>query len=338
MMVVDRGAVVKSMMPNQPSHGSVTIREMRAPADTDENGQIMDNYLIAIASYRRPSALQHLLDSLATAVGSVAAEVVVVDNDADESARAVATNHPLRPLYLVEPEPGIAAARNRALDHFSNRYHAIIFVDDDEWVSPEWLSTLTTYARRTQADVVQGPVVSVFPEEAPKWVERGGFLQRRVQESGLELPSAATNNTLLTREAWVRAGSPRFDPSFSLTGGSDADLFWGIRKSGSRIVFCAEAVVYEDVPNNRLSLRWARRRAIRNGIAETRIRRKHGDLSPAWLAVSVLRAGYSVFVLGLGLVMGRGLQAEPFVNLFKGYGRLAALFNYRIHEYARPAS
>jgi succinoglycan biosynthesis protein ExoM len=295
-----------------------------------------DGYLIAIASYRRPSGLRQLLDSLSAEIEVADVDVLVVDNDPEGSARQVATNHPVNPTYVVEPEPGIATARNRALQHFSDAHRAIIFVDDDEWVGPNWLTTLITFATRTGADVVQGSVVGVLPRDAPPWVSRGGFIQRHHPVSGQQLPSAATNNTLLRRDAWLRAGSPRFDPSFSMTGGSDADFFWGIRKSGSSIRFCAEAIVYEVVPADRLSLRWVRRRAIRNGIAETRLRRKHRDLTVAWLAKSVVRSGHGLVGLGIGLAAGRGLQARPFDNLFRGYGRVAALANYRILEYARP--
>jgi succinoglycan biosynthesis protein ExoM len=297
---------------------------------------MVGSYLIAIASYRRPSGLRQLLDSLHTTDRSTEAEVLVVDNDPEESARSVATAHPLRPTYVVEPDPGIAAARNRALQHFSTRHRAIIFVDDDEQVAPDWLTRLTTYAAKTQADVVQGPVIGIFPPNAPPWISRGGFMQRRVWASGTPLMSAATNNTLLRRDSWLRAGAPTFDPSFSATGGSDTELFWRMRRSGSCILFCAEAVVYEDVPADRLSLAWVRRRAIRNGIAETRARRKHHDLTVAWLARSLLRAGCAMAVLGLGVATGRGLLAKPFNDLFKSYGHLAALCNYRILEYARP--
>jgi succinoglycan biosynthesis protein ExoM len=298
---------------------------------------MVGDYLIAIASYRRPSGLRHLLDSLHTTDGSPDAEVIVVDNDPEESARPIATGHPLRPAYVVEPVPGIAAARNRALQHFSTRHRAIIFVDDDEQVAPDWLTRLTAYATGTQADVVQGPVIGIFPPDAPPWVSRGGFVQRRVWASGTQLLSAATNNTLLRRDSWLRAGSPGFDDAFSATGGSDTEFFWRMRKSGSCIHFCADAVVYEDVPADRLSVTWVRRRAIRNGIAETRVRSMHGDLTVAWLTGSLVRGACGMALLGVGMATGRGLLAKPFNDLFKAYGHLAALVNHRIVEYAGPS-
>jgi GT2 family glycosyltransferase len=297
-----------------------------------------DCYLIAIATYRRPEGLQQLLDSLEAGMGSTSAAILVVDNDPGGSARAVAAAHPVRPIYVLEPDPGIAEARNRALAHFGNDYRAIIFVDDDEWVSEDWLTTLTAYAQQTGADVVVGPVMSVLPPEAPEWVRRGGFIQRPILQSGQQLATAPTNNTLLLRDAWVRSGSPRFDPTFSVTGGSDADFFRGICKAGARILYCADAVVHEDVPAERLSLQWLRRRAVRNGIAQTRVRRKHGDSLLRGLMGGLVYTGYGIVFLGIGVITRRGVQAKPFNYLFLGYGRFAALFNYRIREYARLPS
>src|SRR3954468_17403879 len=164
-------------------------------------------YLIAVATYRRPEALQRLLDSLALSIDRQRVEVIVIDNDAETSAKSVATEHLLNPWYELEAEPGIASARNRALDALGEQFAAILFVDDDEWVDRDWYQALIGYADRTGADVVQGPVVTVLPPGTPNWVRAGRFFQRAIPPSGSVLRSAATNNVLLTRDAWIRAGS-----------------------------------------------------------------------------------------------------------------------------------
>jgi succinoglycan biosynthesis protein ExoM len=298
---------------------------------------VAERYLIAVATYLRPTGLQRLLDSLESAASatSLDIDIVVVDNDSAGSARSVAVDHPLGPTYVIEPEPGISAARNRSLAHFGDQYRGIIFVDDDEWVPPAWLAALTSYAAQTQADVVVGPVTSVFLEPAPEWVERGGFFKPRYPGTGAQLRHAPTNNTLLVRDAWVRAGSPQFDPSFSATGGEDTDFFHGLRKSGATILFCTEAAVYEEVPTDRQSLRWVRRRAMREGANETRVLRKHHE--PLWAALGrgVRSAAYGFIFLGVGLVRRRGIQARPYFTLFYACGQFAALLNYQAEGYSR---
>lgn len=304
-----------------------------------DDGAMVDCYLLAIATYRRPADLQKLLDSLIMGVAGVKTEILVVDNDPEGSARSIVSEHPLGPTYALEAKAGIAAARNRALEYFDNRHAGIVFVDDDEWVSEGWLAELVNYAATSGAGVVVGPVISALPADVPLWVKRGGFIQRPIWTTGHVLATAPTNNTLLLRAAWLRAGAPRFDPSFSETGGSDADLFRGVCKSGVSIRYCAEAVVQEAVPTDRLTVRWLRRRALRNGIAQTRIRLKHGDSLLKGLLGGLLYMAYGVVFLCIGLLRGQGLQAKPFNYLFLGYGRFAALLNYRIREYARaPAT
>jgi succinoglycan biosynthesis protein ExoM len=290
--------------------------------------------LIAVATYRRPHDLRKLLDSLQESADN-SADVLVVDNDPAQSARNVVATHSLAPTYVAEPEPGIASARNRALAHFSDEYFGIIFVDDDEWVDERWFAALVDFTVTSGVGVAQGAVLTVLPDNAPAWIRRGSFYQRDLRSSGTPLSSAATNNTLLTREAWIRAGQPTFDPAFSTTGGSDWDLFWCVRKAGSSITYCAEAVVYENVPQSRLSWKWLRQRFIRNGVVESRVQRKHGEPMFAFLMKAAL-----VFVVGclqvaLDFASGRGRQAKSLRRVFIPIGKFAAIFGYRIHEYKR---
>lgn len=294
-----------------------------------------DRYLISIATYRRLDDLRRLLDSLAVSTVGRAVDVVVVDNDDEKSARELVLSHALQPAYDHEPEAGIAAARNRGLRHFTEDHVAVIFVDDDEWVEPDWFDAITTYAERSTAGVVQGPVITVVPEDAPVWIRRGGFYQRPVLETGAVLESAATNNTLLKMTAWRAAECPRFDPDFSLTGGSDWDFFWGIRGAGAHIHFCAEAIVSEDVPPSRLSRRWLRRRYMRGGMVSIRVMRKHGNsVVPELIrAAAVLTAGCGEYLLDL--VSGRGVRSRPMRRICVSAGKFAAVAGIRIHEYRR---
>ncbi len=280
-----------------------------------------ERYLIAIATYFRPTGLQRMLDSLEAVVSSASVDILVVDNDAKGSARSVAVNHPLDLVYVVEPEPGVAAARNRALDHFSDRYRALIFVDDDEWVSPpSWLTILTTFAAETEADVVVGPVISVFLEPEPRWVQRGGFYMRRFPKNGAHLPTAPAGNTLLLRDMWVRAGFPRFDSAFSASGGEDDDFFF------------AGGFERRALPSSSAQRRWF----TKGGCQKKKECRYIGcaagqsttaGLTPECGSSTVTRcryrwqkgirsAVYGIVFLAVGLATGRGLQARPYFTLF----------------------
>ncbi|AFR47699.1 glycosyltransferase family 2 protein [Gordonia sp. KTR9] len=294
---------------------------------------VRGQYLISIATYMRPDGLKRLLDSLTS--GDEIADVVVVDNDPDGSARTIAEQHLAVTFYAIQPDAGIAQARNRGLEYFTAEYDGIIFVDDDEWVEPDWFIALVSYLESSDSDVIQGPVITCLPQDCPTWIRRGGFFQRERVASGTPLLSAATNNTVLAREAWVRAGEPRFDPSFSETGGSDWDFFWGLRRSGARIVYCNEAVVSEDVPASRLSAKWLVRRSMRSGIVHSRVRLKYRDNPYRALVRGMPRAGYYALLFVRGLVFDRIIAAKPFTVVSFEIGKILGLLGYRTYEYRR---
>ena len=291
--------------------------------------------LIAIATYLRPDDLTLLLTSLEPQATEHGAHVIVVDNDAAGSARAIAEASPVVTEYVIEAEPGIAQARNRALDVFDDRYDVIIFVDDDEWADPDWLGCLLGYMDASGSDIVLGAVYTQLPPDAPGWIHNGGYLQRGVPPTGTDCPSAATNNTAVRRTAWLGVGSPRFDTSYSVTGGSDTQFFQTLTERGLTIRFVAEAIVHESTPPERLRMRWVARRLMRNGIVAGRVMGERQGRR------AVRRHGWREIRSGIRLIAGdvrhrRTLGAISTRTLLIGVGEVYSTFGGRIHEYKRP--
>jgi predicted DCC family thiol-disulfide oxidoreductase YuxK len=299
--------------------------------------------MLGIATYRRPGDLARLLESLrpeieavGAAVPGVAVDVFVVDNDAAGSARDVVRAAPFPVTYSVEHTPGIAAARNHAMAIFDRGEHdALVFVDDDEYVPAGWLTELLRYAGSTDADVVSGPVVTVFSPDTPRWVLRGGFLQRTRFPSGTRYWTAATNNTLLRYASWRAAGSPRFDGSFSSTGGSDTDFFSRLTEAGATIEFCDSAPVFEDAPADRLTPRWIVRRGLRVGVVQGRVLRRRNGVG-AVVALICRCLGVGTVGLVVDALRGAGVRQKNANRLLHGAGLLSSLVGYRVHEYQRP--
>lgn len=294
----------------------------------------MAEFLISIATYKRPALLDDLLQSLEPEVVGHDVRIVVVDNDADGSARSVCEASELDIDYVVEPRPGIAAARNRGLDRVVDADRFLIFVDDDERVLPGWLTQLEDAQRRYDADVISGPVVSILPDDAPKWIARGGFIQRVRFRTGDPSLSPATNNTLVRLDYLRSLGFPRFDETFSLTGGSDTAFFRVLRDAGARMVWCDEAVVHEDVPAARANLAWIWRRGIREGNVSGRMLLRHRS-RPRVVLDGVARVVYGVVATAKDLVLGRGFQARSVAYITRGVGWIGASRGRLITEYAR---
>ena len=177
-----------------------------------------------------------LLDAQARNCPDLTVDVLVVDNDPAAGGRALVGSRtwPEIARYVHEPTPGIAAARNRALEETRDA-DVVVFIDDDERPSESWLRALTDTFSQTGAAAVTGLVIPVYTEQPDPWITAGGFFIRENHAQGTVMPAASTANLLLDRRTIERLGL-RFDETFSLTGGSDhvSPSRWS--RGGGRIV------------------------------------------------------------------------------------------------------
>lgn len=287
---------------------------------------------VCVTSYRRPDGLFALLgalDALAFEGPAPQVRVVVVDNDADGSARAVCDEarswlrHPL--CYVVEKRLGIPSARNAAVAAALDS-DWIAFVDDDEMPEPGWLDELLRAAALHGADVVTGPVAPRFQEPPPRWIAEGRFFESQPLPQGAPRETAYTNNVLV-RTSRLAALDRLFDERLT-PNGEDTELFSRLALGGARIVWAPRALVYEHVPPERATLGWLLRRSFHCGVAVSRIARMRRGLARA-VPHAVAHAGWcmvrglitaAVAPLGGGAMGARGLWLASF-----GLGRLAGL-------------
>ncbi|MBX0299472.1 glycosyltransferase family 2 protein [Cryobacterium sp. 1639] len=302
-----------------------------------------DRVTIAVLTYQRPRDLAELLPALVRQAEEVdaAVDILIVDNDPAAGAREqvlrAGADAPIR--YRHEPAPGIAAARNRALDECTARW--LIFIDDDERPTPEWLTALLAAQASHRAVAVVGPVVSRYDITPSRWVEAGRFFERRRMATGTPVTVAATNNLLLDLH-WVRRNGLRFDTRFGLTGGSDSLFTRQLHERGGRMVWCDEAVVIDVVPAKRLTREWVLRRAYRIGNASSRVRLNGRTGGQRQLLRLGFAAGGALRVIAgslralAGLLTGRlGHRARGTRTAARGAGMLSGALGSVYSEYSR---
>jgi glycosyltransferase involved in cell wall biosynthesis len=297
---------------------------------------------VCIITYRRPDGLQRLLggiQQLELPDPSVDVRVVVVDNDAEESARAVCTDaagwlrQPLR--YLVEKRRGIPQARNTAVAAAMDGADFVAFIDDDEVPDACWLSELLRIQASCGADAVAGPCRPVFEEAPPRWIARGGFFERPRHATGTRIAYAYTHNVLVSTRA-LACMEPLFDEGMALTGSSDTEFFERFARQGHCIVWADGALVREWVPPTRTTLAWLLQRSFRVGTTTTLIDRSRRQ--PPVRACRVLLHGVWCGAKGgglalLGLVRGRAGVTLGLRLVATGLGRLVGLTGYTYEEY-----
>jgi succinoglycan biosynthesis protein ExoM len=297
---------------------------------------------VAIATYQRSNGLRCLLHSLVSQQGMTEPwRIVVVDNDADESAKQVVDSftQPTSKIdYLIEPEPGIPAARNHAIRYLRRQgIEAVAFIDDDEWASPRWLTTLVNRMRASGVSAVSGPVEPVFPEDAPLWAYRSRLYHRSTFSDGAELDYASTANSIVRLDAIADFDEP-FDERFRFTGGSDSFLFQRIRSNGHRIIWEPNALIYEHVPFSRITMPWIIRRSYRQGITLARCDRLLRK--PWYQMLTRLFRGIVQFPLGMidvgfGLLKGTEQWRRGLTRFARGAGVIAGLIGATYEEYRR---
>lgn len=298
---------------------------------------------IAVLTYRRPDHLAEILPMLAAEAASLtpAAEVLVIDNEPDGStARSLHTDGFAATVRIVhEPTPGIAAARNRALDEASTRLLA--FIDDDERPEPGWLGHLVAAYHRFGADAVAGPVLPRYTTEPDPWIAAGRFFVQPTRTTGSARPVAATNNLLLDLDV-VNDLDLRFDLRYGLTGGSDTVFTRALTRAGKRIVWCAEAPVHDIVPAERATRAWVLQRAYRLANTGSRVQLDGLGVGRRTIATAKILAKGSVrCVVGalraaLGTVTRNlAMNARGHRLIARGRGMIAGAFGSVFAEYSR---
>jgi hypothetical protein len=226
-----------------------------------------------VPTFRRPAMLAETLASLAAQKTSVRFAVLVVENDAaGREGLGVAASWlaagSLPGMALVEESQGnvhaINAGFSAALAHFPNARH-LLMIDDDEVASVGWLDALITAAEATDADIVGGPVVPRFRDDAPRLLRRHPVFWPSHERTGPVAMIYGTGNCLIRRRAFERLGLPALDPRFNFLGGGDLDFFTRAMRAGLRSHWVQEALITETVPGDRARIGWVLKRGLRIG-------------------------------------------------------------------------
>lgn len=296
---------------------------------------------IGVCTCQRPKMLKECLRSLSqlTPIEGVRAEIAVIDNEPEGSQAAREAAGRFGAHYRHQPERGIPQARNMALDTARDLGAThLAFIDDDETAAPDWLACLWAAMRRYDASATQGYVEYVYPENAQSWRRRGEYATKR-RPSGMLLEFAATNNVLFSLDA---AHGLRFDESLRFLGGEDTVFFAALHRRGERIVFCAEAVAFETVPQSRVTIAGNARKSFRKGFCQVHEARLMGNPSRASAARIAKRAVTGILKIAISplcLAGGRNFALHTLMsgsrNLAYSAGYIASIFGRQSYDYYR---
>ncbi|WP_448215740.1 glycosyltransferase family 2 protein [Endozoicomonas sp. 2B-B] len=285
---------------------------------------------ICLCTYKR----QHLINTLRSInelelPRDLKVEIIIVDNDENKMAKPIVEKFEKetekKVIYLNEPEKNISIARNAYLEQASGVY--IASIDDDELADKKWLISLINTAENYHADIVFGKVVSLYPENTSPWLIEGGFFKRKEYATGHKITSGGAGCTLIKRVV-LKNGKYKFDKSYGLTGGEDAELFNRLYINGANLVYCREAIVYEKIESERLNLNYLIKRAFRIGQTFSSYRFiKFSTLQKTnYIAKELIKLFVFSTMCLLTMPLGKVSWSKYLVKASDCYGKLSFLF------------
>ena len=307
---------------------------------------------VAVITYRRPAGLARLLDAFRklhqpSALWSVS--FLVVDNDPEGSARdtlkAYAGIFEAGDLvYTHEPNPGIPAARNHALDHAkTSGADVLCFIDDDEIPAPDWLSHLLNGQQKDGCHLGGGPT-RVFPvAEGTSGCQRfvlasmvAGQLRGEskiaaAHKAGRRLRTLGTGNWICDVK-WASTHQISFDEKLRYTGGSDTAFLDTAISLGAKVGWFPDAICYEHYPLERISLRAAFRRGYSHALAGHQFRKVRATPRALATAFALIAFGFILLVVPLRGIASLATGAQ---RAGTGVGTLAGFMGRRSSLYVR---
>lgn len=204
-------------------------------------------FSVCIITFRRPALLKQCLACLAPERQVLSAqlyEVIVSDDCPDASARNTVQACGFA-RWIQGPSQGIAANRN----HVARASIAdwIVFIDDDELPSPDWLSQIYELSRSGNWDVIEGRVEPVDYPDSIFWYAP------IVRSAGM----FCTANLAIKRALFFSVGG--FDERLRVSH-EDIELGERIKSAGLRSCFLESVCVLH--PARRISLPQVVKRTI----------------------------------------------------------------------------
>jgi glycosyltransferase involved in cell wall biosynthesis len=253
---------------------------------------------------RLPETLRHLAAQQLPA--AVAWELIVIDNASTDDTAAVAVANwpatPPAPLRVVaEPQPGLHCARIRGIREA--RHEIISFIDDDNWVSPDWVARIDSdFAAHPEMGVCGGRSIAATEMTPPPWfesIQRGYAVGPQYAQTGevtnshgsllwgagLSIRTSALRQLL--DEGFVFQLSGR--KGTQVLAGEDTEVCFALWARGLRFWYDDALIFSHFIPKERLHWNYAQRMCVGMGNSSVllelylfALRRPPFAAYPAW--------------------------------------------------------
>ena len=299
----------------------------------------MISVALCLCTCQRPQFLEDCFRSLQELKlpEKTTVQLIVVDNDEAGSAQPVVDQWaPLLPFpvtCVIEPKRGIPCARNRAIRE-TKRIGAdyLVFFDDDEQVTADWLNQLLGYCLdKGGAAVISGFVHQQLPADTHQAIM--AQFQKKIMQTGDRLTSCATDNVLIPMSV-IEAHDLWFDEQYPLAGGTDTIFFTSLHKRGVEIYKCMEAELVESIPAERATVAWLSKRKFRVGVTDAWRKQQRGRTRFSIVVSAVLQIPLNGIRAALLLLVGKFERSlHWWLRTCRAVGVAAGVLGFQVNSY-----
>ena len=186
--------------------------------------------------------------------------MVIVDNDVEKTAEIPVNElrQKLKGAFNINhynyPVKGFSHVRNELLKKaLELKPEFIVFIDDDEYPSAQWLNELIKTIVNNNGDMAMGPIISVFDNNISKYISC--WFERPSHLANAKVDYIRTGNLIIRADSLVKF-KVWFDNRFNLTGSEDS--YFGIQmvKKDASVFWSPDAIVFETIPESRANLKY----------------------------------------------------------------------------------
>jgi GT2 family glycosyltransferase len=245
----------------------------------------------------------------------------MVDNGSSDATKEAVLSAPAifgrKPVYVFEPELGLAPAVNHGLRVGTG--DLVGRVDDDERIASDWLTTVFTAFQDPSVTFISGPCMPDWGGPIPPWLPRAypaviGWVESgdKAFEYGPDHAAKMMGGNAVIRREWMdRIG--HFDAELGrkgdrLTAGEDADYHDRLIANGARGFYLPSLVIYHYIPPERLTKRYHRRWCFYRGTSLAHIDRVRRQ--PVTYLLGVPRHMFGTAARALIFIVTRGWRRD----------------------------
>lgn len=235
-----------------------------------------------ICTYNRAKYIGNLLESIAVNdLPKSEYEILLVDNNCTDNTREICetfaeAHKDVNFRYVVEPEQGLSAARNKGIKEAKG--DILVYIDDDALVDTWYLRTIVEYiAAHPEIDAVGGPIIPLYETEEPKWMAHhtkelltgylyqgekiGPFIKRYPGGGNAAFRACVFQQIGLFNTALGRKGS-------GLMGSEEKDIFDKMHAQNMQVRYLPKMILHHIIPQKKLEREYFDRLTLQIGISE----------------------------------------------------------------------